>query len=581
MTPEVIISRFATYLHAFDDAVSARPADPLFTFLTDGTGDGVTWTYADLHREASRVAAMLRASVPASAPVLLMAPPGLEYLAGFYGCLYAGVIAVPAYPPSPMHGRGHLDRLQAIAADAGITFALITEAMRPALDGFSNGREPVRCLGLDEPSGPAESVPLPSVGADDLAFLQYTSGSTGDPKGVMVTQGNLVANISMIADMCDLSNDVIVSWLPPYHDMGLIGSLLAAPLMGARTVFMAPSAFLRRPARWLQAITHFGGTASTAPNFAYEACIERVGDAEAAELDLSTWRVAMNGAEPIRPSTMARFAERFAQCGFRPEASCPAYGLAETTLMATVKVAGSFPTLIDVDADAFERGRVQTASGDAPSRRFVSSGSVPAGTHLHIRDPETGAALEPGEIGEIVIEGPHVTAGYWRKPAVTSEQFSDGSVRTGDLGCLVDGELIVTGRMKDMMIIRGQNHYPQDIERTVEESHHGARHGCGVAFAVDRGDQEVLVVVQEVQPAKVGDPAELVEHIRRAVTAAHGVAPAAVVVARPGSVPKTSSGKVRRREARRLFLSGSLQPLFSWETAEPVGPARLLDQVGG
>lgn len=574
-TPEVIITVHTTYLEAFADTVERRRELPVLTFLADGTGDGVTWTYGELDREARRVAGQLREKVAPGSTVLLMAEPGLDYLAGFYGCIYAGVIAVPAYPPSPMHGRANQERLQAVAKSAGVSVGLTTDATMPSLADFAVDGTPLQwiCISRDAPVD--MDSPLPRVGADDVVFLQYTSGSTGDPKGVIVTQGNLHANMTMIRETCDLRpGAVMVSWLPPYHDMGLIGTLLVPAGVGARTVFMPPAVFLRRPVRWLQAISRFQAFISPAPNFAYAACIEKVKDADLADLDLSSWKVAINGAEPVRASTVERFIERFGQCGFSPTALRPAYGLAETTLLAS----GALDTgarILTVDSGALEEGTVRLVSDSGESRRLVSSGPPPAGAQIRIIDPATGVALPDGQVGEIAVVGPHVTRGYWRSPDATAERFSGDTVRTGDLGCLFDGELVVTGRIKDVLIVRGRNYYPHDIEFTVEEAHPTFRRGCGVVFAVERDDHELVVAVQEVQLALLDDPAQVVEQVRRAVTTTHGINLGAVLLTRPGTVPKTSSGKVRRSEARRMYEHETFEPVWSWESGRKVDAVKV------
>jgi acyl-CoA synthetase (AMP-forming)/AMP-acid ligase II len=558
-----------TYVGAVRGAIERNGDQPVLTFLADGTGHGVTWTYADLHREASKVARLLRDSVAPGDRVLLMAAPGLDYVAGFFGCLYAGVIAVPAYPPSPLTGRYGLERILAIIRDAQIEVVLVEDPALPAL-ASSVVPGPMRWLTMDEARQAVggNDRPHPARG-EDTAFLQYTSGSTGEPKGVMVTQQNLVANITMLTRAYGSDpGEALVSWLPPYHDMGLIGMLLAPPMLGLHAVFMPPTAFLRQPVRWLQAISRFDGAISGAPNFAYEACVRKVKDADLEGVDLSTWRVAINGAEPVRASTVERFGQRFAAHGFRREAIRPSYGLAETTLMTATGSLGDGASIVEVDATALTNGNLRLATESADRQRLVTCGSPPAGAEITVVDPETGAPLEAGRVGELVVRGPHVTRGYWGREH-GDHRFSGDSVRTGDLGCFLDGELVVTGRLKDLIVIRGRNHYPHDVERTVEQAHPGFRLGCGAAFTVDRDGEERLVVVQEVTPMKVDDPAAAVEAVRRSVTSMHGIAPDAVVLAPPGAVAKTSSGKIRRHDTRRLYLSDTLEAVFAWSSGGP------------
>jgi acyl-CoA synthetase (AMP-forming)/AMP-acid ligase II len=557
-----------TYVGAVRAAIDRHRDEPLLTFLADGTGDGVTWTYADLHREASKVARLLRDSVAPGDRVLLMSAPGLEYVAGFFGCLYAGAIAVPAYPPSPLTGRQGLERVLAIIGDAQVAAVLVEDASIPALAPFV-GHGPLRWLSMkDARHAVGSDDPARDARGADTAFLQYTSGSTGEPKGVMVTQGNLVANIAMMSKAYSRPGDVLVSWLPPYHDMGLIGMLLAPPLAEVHTIFMPPTVFLRQPVRWLQAISRSGAAISGGPNFAFETCVRKVKDADLEGVDLSTWRVAINGAEPVRATTVERFVQRFAACGFRPEAMRPAYGMAETTLMTSTGSLGDGASIVDVDASALTSGNLRLATEAADRSRLVTCGSPPEGAEITVVDPETGAPLEAGQVGELVVRGPHVARGYWGHEH-GDDRFSGDSVHTGDLGCFLDGELVVTGRVKDLIVIRGQNHYPHDVERTVEDAHPGFRAGCGAAFTVDRDGEERLVVVQEVTPLQVDDPAAAVEAVRRCITVTHGISPHAVVLASPGAVAKTSSGKVRRRDTRGLYLSDTLTTFFAWSSGAP------------
>jgi acyl-CoA synthetase (AMP-forming)/AMP-acid ligase II len=556
-----------TYVGAFRGAVERYPDQPLFTFLPDGTGEGITWSHLDLHREATQVARLLRNSVEPGDRVLLMATPGLDYVASFFGCLYAGVIAVPAYPPTALNARHGLERVYAIMQDAQVAAVLVDDTAYSALAPYAS-YVPQRLLTMAEARQTASDDEVPnSAHEDDIAFLQYTSGSTGEPKGVMVTQGNLVANIAMMREAYARPGDLLVSWLPPYHDMGLIAMLLGPPLAGMRTVFMSPTAFLRQPARWLQTISRFGGAISGAPNFAYEACVRKVKDADLEGVDLSTWRVAVNGAEPMRASTVEGFGERFAAWGFHREAFRPAYGLAETTLMTSTGAIGDDASIVDVDATELADGRLRIATGPDDGHRLVTCGRPPAGAEITVVDPESGAPLEAGLVGELVVRGPHVARGYWGR-GQGDDRFADGAVRTGDLGCFLDGELVVTGRVKDLIVVRGQNHYPHDVERTVEQAHPGFRPGCGAAFTIDRDGEERLVVVQEVVAAQVDGLDAAIDAVRRSVTVTHGITPVAVVLTPPGAVAKTSSGKIRRRDTRELYLSDALSTVFAWRSGQ-------------
>ncbi|HEY0783595.1 MAG TPA: AMP-binding protein, partial [Thermoanaerobaculia bacterium] len=499
-------------------------------------------------------------------------PPGLEFAAAFLGCLYAGVVAVPAYPP---RAGKRQPRLLSIVDDCKPGFALTTAAIAGRWRSFAQedaAFAAVKCLvAAERGSGGATDAELPATSPETLAFLQYTSGSTSSPKGVRVHHSHLLAMERVIARVFGQDErSVVVSWLPLYHDMGLIGNLLQPLYSGGQCVLMSPVSFLRRPRRWLEAIGRYQATTSGGPSFAYELCASRVGEAERAGLDLSTWRVAFNGAEPVRAATLDRFARAFASAGFRREAFQPCYGLAEATLLVSGVRGGAGPRVEAVSAEGLERGRVEAASAEGRSAALVGSGSVPEEIAVAIVDPATERRSEPGAIGEVWVAGPTVAGGYWGRETETARDFAariageeqpGPFLRTGDLGIFAGGELFVTGRLKDLIILRGRNHYPQDLERTVEGSAPGLAVGSGAAFAVDVDGEERLVVVQEVEARWRPSEAEIVETtaaIRRTVAVEHEVQVHEVVLVKAGGVPKTSSGKVQRRECRRLYLAGEL-----------------------
>ncbi|HEX7239906.1 MAG TPA: AMP-binding protein, partial [Longimicrobiaceae bacterium] len=570
-------------LRADDD-----PARVAYTFLLDGETEEGHLTYGGLDLRARAVAARLQALGARGARALLLYPPGLEYVAALFGCFYAGVVAVPAYPPR----RNRTDpRLQSIVADCRPTLALTTRellgesgrlcANTPELAGL-------RWMATEDvPAEEAQEWRDPEASGETLAFLQYTSGSTAAPKGVMVSHGNLLHNFALIEQLAGYTPETrSVIWLPPYHDMGLIGGILQPLFTGYWAALFSPVAFIQRPARWLEAVSRYRATSSGGPNFAYELCVHAVRDEERAGLDLSRWEIAFNGAEPVRAETLRAFAERFAECGFRESAFYPCYGLAEATLMVTGSRPAEPAVERAVDPEALGGGDVREAEG---RYRLVSSGRSAPSQRVIVVDPATLRECAPDRVGEVWVSGPSVARGYWGRAEETAETFGafvagtgEGPfLRTGDLGFLDGGELFITGRLKDLIVIRGRNHYPQDVEQTALRSHEGLRAGSGAAFSVDAGGEERLVVVQEVsrQAAAGVDVEEVAGAIRRAVASEHGVQVHAVAVVRPGGVPKTTSGKVQRRECRARFLAGEL-PLVGVSVREEAEGVRRPDSAG-
>jgi amino acid adenylation domain-containing protein len=562
------------------ERANERPNETLYTFLRDGEAAEEGLTYEQLVRRAWAVALQIRQRVPAGERVVLLYPPGLDYIVGFWGALCAGVTAIPAYPPDPMRLPRTLPRLAAIVADSGAR-VLLTNATVAPFAGALGKRAPelAACewIATDGMVADAQPQPSPAGDPDGLAFLQYTSGSTGVPKGVMLTHANLLQNSAVIAEAFSTGpRHKAIIWLPPYHDMGLIGGIVQ-PLFGRfQAVLMSPLSFLERPLRWLRAIAHHRGTISGGPNFAYDLCVRKSTPAERAGLDLSGWEVAFTGAEPVRAATIDRFSAAFADCGFRREAFYPCYGLAESTLIVSGSSPGAGPAVLQVSRAALGDGRVAAPAGEADDVAVVASGRPLPSCETRIVDPESGGACLEGTIGEIWVSGPSVARGYWRRPGLSGETFGariagDEQVylRTGDLGFLRDGQLYVTGRRKDVIIVRGRNHYPDDIERTVEAVHGALRPGCGVAFSVEHEGEERAAVVQEIdvrrlEAAPENRLHEIASEIRRAVAQQHDLAPAAVILIRPGTVPKTSSGKLQRFEVKRAYLSGALEVVAQW-----------------
>ncbi|WP_158616584.1 non-ribosomal peptide synthetase [Corallococcus sp. CA054B] len=533
------------------------PGHQGYTFLVDGESEEAALTYGEFDRQARAIGAWLQANGARGERALLLFPPGNEYLTAFFGCLYAGVVAVPAYPPDVTRLNRSLPRLEAMVRDARARFVLTTEMIHgmagmlfeqaPELAGLTWMATDALAPGLED------GWKDPGVTGDALAFLQYTSGSTGSPKGVMLTHRNLLANLALIHRAFGHSRDSRgVIWLPPYHDMGLIGGLLQPLYGGFPVVLMSPIAFLQRPFRWLQAVSRYGATTSGGPNFAYDLCVRKVSAEERATLDLSRWKVAFNGAEPIRPETLERFHEAFAPQGFRREAFYPCYGLAESTLIVTGHALGTAPVTDGVN--------------------LVGSGRVLEGNTVRLVDARTSRECAPGEEGEIWVAGASVGQGYWERPEESARVFharvegagpDDGRyLRTGDLGVLRGGELFVTGRIKDLIILRGRNLYPQDVESTTVRVHSALRPGCTAAFSVELEGEERLVIVQEVDSRHAGTDLEaLARSIREAVAQSHDAQAHDVVLIQAGSLPKTSSGKVQRYACRQAWLAGELEVL--------------------
>jgi acyl-CoA synthetase (AMP-forming)/AMP-acid ligase II/acyl carrier protein len=577
---------------------AADPDRRLYTFLADGEREGERLTAAELDHKARAIGAVLQQAGLQGQRALLLYPPGLEFVAAFLGCLYGGVAAVPAYPP---RSNRNLPRLLAIARDARPALALTTADLAAKLGGLAAAVPELAAVRLLSTDGidlaTAAGWRDPGSGRGTLAFLQYTSGSTAAPKGVMVSHGNLLHNEEMIRQAFGQSaRSVIVGWLPLYHDMGLIGNVLQPLFLGAPCVLMSPIAFLQRPKRWLAAISRYRATTSGGPNFAYDLCVRKIAPEEREDLDLASWDLAFNGAEPVREETLARFAAAFAPAGFRRAAFYPCYGLAEATLFVAgpgrdaAGPAGAASS--SFDAAALENGEAVPRPAGAPgSRSLVSCGRAWAGQEIAIVDPESAGRLAAGRVGEIWVRGASVAGGYWKNREATAEAFgaalagdAEGPwLRTGDLGFVAGpepGELYVTGRTKDLVIIRGRNLYPQDIELSVERSHPALRAGCGAAFAAERGGEERLVIVQEMDldegsPAAV-DIAPIAEAVRRAVAEEHEVQVDRLVLIRPRSIPKTSSGKIQRHAARQAFLAGTLEVVGLSElpsAAPPAAPA--------
>lgn len=571
------------FVEVIREHVAARPDALAVAHVTDpGTPNGTTaLSYRELDLRARCVAAALgRVCVPGDRALLLF-PDGVDFAVAFLGCLYAGVVAVPS--PLPGSYKHQQRRVSAIAEDAEPRAVLTTATVRAEVEAFAGisgqDRLPVLVMPLDE----EELVEAPRFDgrADSLALLQYTSGSTGSPKGVMLTDRNIVENAATLVSTFGMTATTkFGSWIPHYHDMGLTGLITPAWYVGSSVTVMSPTAFLKRPVRWLELVDEHDLDWSAGPDFAYDLCTRTVTDEQLAGLDLSRWRYASNGSEPVRANTLAAFAERFAPAGLRPEALNPCYGLAE----ATVFVSGTgrrTPVVRRVDDAALAGGTLAEAGGgERPSatRELVSCGSVRDLDALVV-DPESGEVRPEGRVGELWLRGPGIGTGYWRNAEETERVFNgttadgrSGYLRTGDLAVLDGGELFVTGRIKELLITRGRNLYPQDIEHLVREEIPDLRGLFGAAFGVPGvNGAELVALVHEIRPGVKADRLEVIaSEIRQTVAREIGVTISGLQLVRRGTVQRTTSGKVQRLAVRKAFLAGETAPL--WSSVEPSIP---------
>jgi acyl-CoA synthetase (AMP-forming)/AMP-acid ligase II/acyl carrier protein len=573
---------------------------PAFTFLPDGETNELTLTYGDLDLQARAIAAQLQARGLQNQPVLLIYPHSLDYVVAFFACLYAGAIAVPIYPP---RNNRSLNRVVAVAEDAGASTVLTTDQVLENFVSTSKGNTSNDLTTLEQRTWiPTTTVDTqqahhwqtPTLTRENLAFLQYTSGSTSSPKGVMVSHGNLLHNGHLLQHGFDQpEHALMVSWLPLYHDMGLIGGMIQPLLVGYSCVMMASVAFLQKPLRWLQAMTRYRATITGAPNFAYELCIQKIKPEQLAELDLQNWTVAFNGAEPVRADTIQRFSDMFAPCGFRRETFYPCYGLAEATLFVTGGKRAALPVVAPVQTSALTGGYVVPATSREHSEEItlqVGCGYAWDDQQVMIVDPQTAEPCAPDRVGEIWISGPSIAQGYWKRQEESDSTFrarlstdshAGPFLRTGDLGFQQDGELFIAGRIKDLIIIRGRNHYPQDIEHTAERSHPDLRANGGAAFTITHEQREHLVMVHEVERRALArlPVEEIATAMRQAIVEQHGIRLYAVAFLKPSALPKTSSGKVQRNACRTAFLQDTLECVGSHTLGDM--EADMLDELAG
>ena len=576
----------ATLVDILQIRAQEHPHQTIYNFLTDGETEEISLTYGQLEQNAKAIAAHLQAVCSPQDRVLLLFPAGLEYITAFFGCLYAGVIAIPAYPPRPNRSLG---RIQNILQNAQTNLALTNSETLQGLSRQLEGTpelQSLRWITTDTLNHNSEhNWHPPNISEDDIAFLQYTSGSTAEPKGVKIAYKNLLHNLEAI-HRCfrhsEQSRGLI--WLPPYHDMGLIGGVLQ-PLFGDFSVtLMSPLMFLQNPLRWLQAISRYQATTSGGPNFAYDLCVRKFKPEQLAGLDLSSWQVSFNGAEPINHQTLSKFAETFAPYGFDYSAFYPCYGMAEATLIISGGSKNAAVVTKTVQGKALQENKIIDAhSNESYPHTLVSCGTSLVNQKIAIANPETLVSCQPGEVGEIWVSGSSIAQGYWRQPEITAATFDaylkdtqEGPfLRTGDLGFLDQGELFFTGRLKDMIVIKGRNHYPQDIEKTVEQTTSWIRPGCVASFSIDIQGEEKLIVLAEVErrywsskrnggkssSQEMVEVKELTQLIRREVAKNHDLQVYTTLLLKPGSLPKTSSGKIQRHACRMEFIANSYEGL--------------------
>ncbi len=548
-----------------------------YTFLPDGETEENHLTYGELLESATAIAVELNSRIPSGERALLLYPAGLDFICAFFGCLLAGVAAIPVNLPKK---NQKMKRVAAILENAQTNLILSTQSQIPVLESYLD-LEKVTYLATDTLSHQnRDNRQIVEIPGETLAFLQYTSGSTGNPKGVMVSHENLLNNLQDLDSSVGTDeNSCLITWLPVFHDMGLIFGILLPFYRGIPCYLMPPMAFLQHPIRWLKAISTYGGTHTAAPNFAYKRCIDKIKEEELQDLDLRQWRVAFNGAEPVRIETLIKFADKFAPCGFEFNNFCPAYGLAETTLQIASVSQTQVPKVCQVYKEKLAQNQIFITDKLENSQELVSCGQTTIDTDIAIVNPETKQRCQPDEVGEIWVKGKTVAQGYWQLPEATEEIFQatiantgeSPYLRTGDLGFLHQGQLYITGRLKDVIIIRGGNYYPQDIEQSVEQCHPDLLADCSAAFTVEVEGEEQLVIVQEVARTAIRrlNESEVIEAICQAVFEAFELSVYAIALIKPASIPKTSSGKIQRRLCRQQFLNDQLKIVTHWMNSTP------------
>ncbi len=556
-----------------------QPEHVVYRYLGDGVNETERFTFKEIDRVARSVAQELAKKLVPGDRVVLLFPQGLQYIAALYGCFYGGFIAIPAYPP---RRNRKTDRLNAIIEDSGASACIATRDVFSTVERNFSDNELLSGMdwfvyedicGLENPKA-LNRFPKP----DEVAFIQYTSGSTGNPKGVMITHENIIYNSEFIHRSFGFDATTVgMNWLPVFHDMGLIGGIFQAAFLGLLNVGMPPVAFLKNPLNWLKAIDKYKATTGGGPNFSYDYCIQKIKPEEVVGLDLSTIKNFYCGGEPVRRKTFEAFPKAFSGAGVRTNQMFAVYGMAETTLIVTGGDPASEPEFVRVNQEALSKNRVVFVTPDEKGIDLVSNGHVWMETEIVIVNPDTFSEADENSIGEVWIKGPTVAKGYWNKPEETKRTFSaytkSGSgpwLRSGDLGFIFEGNLYITGRLKDMIIIRGVNYYPNDIEYSVQQSHEAFKDNAGAAFSIQVDGVERLVLVQELERnyLRNADHDALMAHIRKVIADEHELEVFAVALIRTGSIPLTSSGKIQRRQTRYEYLTGKLNITALWQKEE-------------
>ncbi|NOY49184.1 MAG: AMP-binding protein [Chlorobi bacterium] len=567
-----------TYIEVIKNRVLEKPEHVVFRFLNDGVNENESLTYRQLELRSKALGAKMQEYGKKGDRVLLLFPPGLSYVASIFACFYSGFIAVPAYPPRRNH---KLTRLNTIIADSGAGISIISRKVYNDIERNFADDEKLKSIRwiIYEDVSDDDALKWADTGIfpGDIALLQYTSGSTGNPKGVMLSQLNLLYNSEYIHRTFEFnSSSVGVNWLPIFHDMGLIGGVLQSAYLGLTNVGMPPTAFLKNPLNWLKAMEKYGGTTGGGPNFGFDYCLEKISDEDKKLLDLSKVKTFYCGAEPVRKPTMEAFSKEF---GIETRQMYPVYGMAETTLIASGGYQSEAPKYISLKSDKLSKGKVEIATDDYDRKvELVGCGHAWMETVIEIVDPGTFNKLPELNVGEIWVAGPTVAKGYWEKPEETERTFNafiknsgEGPfLRTGDLGFLNDGELYITGRLKDMIIIRGVNYYPNDIEFTIQKNSADFRQNGGAAIPVIKDGKEKLVIVQELERTALrkDNHDELISLIRERISDEYELDVYAVCLIRTGSIPLTSSGKIQRRQTKYDYLNKQLNIVKEWSRGE-------------